>query len=58
MTKKDKEKILAALTPLQIIVICRLGDHIGMWILPVACALFTISLLWYVGLDALKELVS
>lgn len=56
MTKKDKGKILAALTPLQIILFCSLLTHIGMWIVPIACGLFTASLLWYVGLDALKEL--
>lgn len=56
MTRKDKGNMLAALTPLQILVISSLADHIGMWILPVSCAIFVSSLLWYVGLDALKEL--
>lgn len=57
MTKKGKGNMLAALAPLEIILICGLVDHIGMWIMPISCGIFTVSLLWYVGLDALKELI-
>ncbi|MEQ8174908.1 MAG: hypothetical protein ABRQ26_07505 [Syntrophomonadaceae bacterium] len=56
MTRKYRGNMLAALAPLQIILICSLVDHIGLWIVPITCGIFTASLLWYVGLDALKEL--
>lgn len=56
MTRKNKGNILAALAPLQIILICSLVDHIGLWIVPISCGILTASLLWYVGRDALKEL--
>lgn len=55
MTRKDKGNMLASLAPLQIFLICSLVDHIGMWILPLTCGIFVVSLLWYVGLGALRE---